>query len=196
MKEQYYGIDNSYRFINEDERYGDRVPVKLTDYERFNPDGSFFEWYDSIFERVSGVDRDETVKIAEVRILYSEDGAPLVTRGFVQYVLDTCVEGGSNWWADFYDFKPENLEVSLHIREKIREGGRRLGEFEECETVTTFHVTEEVIQRGVQIILSGETDIPVETVRLASLDWSYYEIDPTEADLVLQAGVFGRIIFG
>lgn len=189
--EKYFGIDNSYQYMNLDERYGDRVPVKLADYEELNPSGSFFEWYDGIFERLDG----GSVKIAEVRLLYLEDGeSPLVTRGFAQYVLMTCLEGGSNWWADFFDFKPEEMEVSLRVREKIREGGRRLVEFEEGET-GAFHVTEETIRRGVQVILSGETDIPEETVRLASLDWSYYDLDSPEADAILQAGIFGRRVF-
>ena len=90
--EKYFGIDNSYQYMNLDERYGDRVPVKLADYEELNPSGSFFEWEDGIYERIDGIG----VMIAEVRMPYLEEGeTPRVSRDFVESVMDTiCVEGG------------------------------------------------------------------------------------------------------
>jgi len=109
-------------------------------------------------------------------------------------VLAECVGGGSNWWGHFFGYKPEELEVSIRLREQIREGGKRLVEFE--EGLTVYRVDYRVIQRGVKIILSGETDVPLEVVRMYARDWTFYHVDSVEADLILQVGLFGRRVFG
>jgi len=182
--EKYFGIDNSYQYMNLDERYGDRVPVKLSDYEEFNPSGSFFEWEDGIYERIDGIG----VMIAEVRMPYLEEReTPRVSRDFVESVMDTiCVEGGlTNCWAWLSDYDPEKLEFSLRVRMDEEEG-----------KICIYRVTEEVIRRGVRIILSGETDVPIEAVRMYAREWRYLDVDPVNADAVIQVGLFGRVIFG
>ena len=181
--EKYFGIDNSYQYMNLDERYGDRVPVKLADYEELNPSGSFFEWEDGIYERIDGIG----VMIAEVRMPYLEEGeTPRVSRDFVESVMDTiCVEGGlTNCWAWLSDYDPEKLEFSLRVRMDEEEG-----------KICIFHVTEETIRRGVRLILSGETDVPIEAVRMYAREWRYLDVDPVDADAVIQVGLFGRVIF-
>ena len=182
--EKYFGIDNSYQYMNLDERYGDRVPVKLADYEEFNPSGSFFEWEDGIYERIDGIG----VMIAEVRMPYLEEGeTPRVSRDFVESVMDTiCVEGGpTNCWAWLSDYDPEKLEFSLRVRMDEEEG-----------KICIYRVTIETIQRGVQRILSGETEVPLEAVRMYAREWRYLDVDPVDADAVIQVGLFGRVIFG
>ena len=181
--EKYFGIDNSYQYMNLDERYGDRVPVKLSDYEEFNPSGSFFEWEDGIYEEVDGIG----VMIAEVRMPYLEEGeTPRVSRQFVESVIVTCIEGGAtNRWARVLDYQPEGLTATLQIRSGELEGG----------ATGIYRVTAETIRQGVNLILSGETDVPLETVRLYAREW-YLDVDSVEADMILQVGIFGKVIFG
>ena len=183
--EKFFGLSQeSYPFVNIDERFGDRVPVRLADYENFNPGGGFFEWEDGIYERIDGIG----VMIAEVRMPYLEEGeTPRVSRDFVESVMDTiCVEGGlTNCWAWLSDYDPEKLEFSLQVRMDEEEG-----------KICIYRVTEEVIRRGVEIILSGETDVPIEAVRMYAREWRYLDVDPVDADAVIQVGLFGRVIFG
>jgi len=179
---RFFGLDN-YRFVNIDERYGDEVPVEIQDYMTINPDGRFFEWEDGIYERIDGIG----VMIAEVRMPYLEEGeTPRVSRDFVESVMDTiCVEGGlTNCWAWLSDYDPEKLEFSLRVRMDEEEG-----------KICIYRVTEEVIRRGVRIILSGETDVPIEAVRMYAREWRYLDVDPVDADAVIQVGLFGRVIF-
>lgn len=183
LDNRFFGIDD-YRFVNIDERYGDEVPVEIQDYMRFNPEGHFFEWLDGIYEEVDGVG----VKVAVVRLpCLGEGELPVVSRDFVESVMDTiCIEGGvTNCWAWLSDYDPEKLEFSLRVRMDEEEG-----------KICIYRVTEEVIRRGVRIILSGETDVPLEAVRLYAREWRYLDVDPVDADAVIQVGLFGRVIFG
>jgi hypothetical protein len=121
-----------------------------------------------------------------------------VSRQFVESVIVTCLEGGvSNCWAVFSWYRPEEATVTLRVRKDEWEDGIRSGEFLAGET-GIYRVTAETIRQGVNIILSGETDLPLETVRAYAREWrrSDFDFGSIEADLILQAGVFGRIIFG
>jgi hypothetical protein len=121
-----------------------------------------------------------------------------VTRRFIESVVVTCVEGGiTNSWAVFSWYRPEEATVTLRVRKDEWEDGIRSGEFLASET-GIYRVTAETIRQGVNLILSGETDLPLETVRAYAREWrrSDFDFGSIEADLILQAGVFGRIIFG
>ena len=178
---RFANLDN-YRFVNIDERYGDQVPVEIQDYMSLNPDGRFFEWSDGLYEEIDGVG----VKIAVVRLpLLGEGELPAVSRYFAEAVIG-CIEGGAtNRWARVLAYQPERLTATL----QVRSGGLEEG------TPGIYRVTIETIQRGVQRILSGETEVPLETIRLYARDW-YIDMDTIEADMILQVGLFGKVIFG
>ena len=121
-----------------------------------------------------------------------------VTRRFIESVVVTCVEGGiTNSWAVFSWYKPKEATVTLRIRRDELEDGILAGEFESGET-GRYQITAEVIKRGVELILSGETDLPSETVRAYAREWgrSDFDFGSIEADSIIQVGLFGRIIFG
>jgi len=188
---RFFGIDN-YRFVNIDERYGDQVPVEIQDYMTINPDGRFFEWTDGLYEEVDGVG----VKIAVVRFpLLGEGEVPAVSKHFAEAVIVGSVEGGAtNRWARVLAYRPEKLTATLRLLPDKLEDCIQSGELEEGAT-GIYRVTIETIQQGVQRILAGETDVPLEAVRLYARDW-YLDIDSVEADMILQVGLFGRVIFG
>lgn len=188
---RFANLDN-YRFVNIDERYGDEVPVEIQDYMRFNPDGHFFEWLDGIYEQIDGVG----VKIAAVRLpCLGEGELPAVSRYFAEAVIIGCIEGGAtNCWARVLAYRPEKLTATLQMIPDELEDCIRSGELEEGST-GRYRVTIETIQRGVELILSGETDVPLETVRMYARDW-YIDMDSVEADMILQVGLFGKVIFG
>jgi len=188
---RFANLDN-YRFVNIDERYGDEVPVEIQDYMRFNPEGHFFEWLDGIYEEVDGVG----VKVAVVRLpLLGEGELPAVSRHFTEAVIIGCIEGGAtNRWARVLSYQPEKLTATLQMIPDELEDCISSGELEEGST-GIYRVTIETIQRGVQRILSGETEVPLETIRLYAREW-YMDIDSIEADTILQVGIFGKVIFG
>jgi len=121
-----------------------------------------------------------------------------ISRQFIESVVVGCVEGVcSNNWAWFSGYKPGKPEVTVHMRKEEIEEGIQLGEFEEGDDFT-FRVTSQVIRRGVQTILGGETDLPSETVRAYASQWRRvdFDVDSVAADIILQAGIFGKVIFG
>lgn len=189
---RFFNLD-SYRFVNIDERYGDQVPVEIQDYISINPDGHFFEWLDGLYEEVNGVG----VKIAVVRLpLLNEGELPAVSRRFAEAVIIGCIEeGATNRWARVLAYRPEKLTATLQMIPDELEARISSGELKEGST-GRYRVTIETIQRGVQRILSGETDVPLETVRLYARDWWYIDMDSIEADMILQVGIFGKVIFG
>lgn len=188
---RFANLDN-YRFVNIDERYGDEVPVEIQDYMSLNPDGRFFEWMDGLYEEIDGIG----VKVAAVRLpCLGEGELPSISRYFAEAVIIGCVEGGAtNLWARVLEYQPESLTATLQMLPDELEDCIRSGELEEGST-GIYRVTIETIQRGIQRILSGETDIPLETIRMYAREW-YLDVDSVEADRILQVGLFGRVIFG
>lgn len=121
-----------------------------------------------------------------------------ISRQFIESVIVTCVEGGiTNCWAVFSWYKPKEATVTIRIRRDQLEDGILAGEFESGET-GRYQITAEVIKRGVELILSGETDLPSETVRAYASQWRRvdFDVDSVAADIILQAGMFGKVIFG
>ena len=119
-----------------------------------------------------------------------------VSRYFAEAVIVGCIEGGAtNLWARVLAYQPEKLTATLQIIPDELEDCISSGELEEGST-GRYLVTIETIQRGVQRILSGETDVPLETVRMHARDWRYIDLDSIEADMILQVGLFGNVIFG
>jgi len=102
-------------------------------------------------------------------------------------LLITAIEGGINYWGAVKDYDPENGTVKV---------------WDEVEPSTTVHVVDvTTIERGIQILLEGYADTTAaknisKSVANYPSGKVFFDFDASDADCVLQCGIFGEIIYG
>ena len=119
----------------------------------------------------------------------------LVRVDFLSSIIVTAVEGGIQYWADVKDYiwdddDDHNLtHASVTIRSN--EGDDTLSEWTPVMMST--------VELGVNRIKGGELRINHEfrkIVALADIDSHAGEIDSEIADCIVQAGLFGKLVYG
>ncbi len=118
---------------------------------------------------------------------------------FLANVLVTAIEGGVGYWADVRDYywtedSQDNLSKRLltgaHAQVSDGLGSMQRGWFE---------VTPETIARGIQAIKAPGFQLNDRTrkaILLAEVENDAGEIDSEAADCIVQAALFGKIIYG
>lgn len=108
---------------------------------------------------------------------------------FLQDVLITAVEGGTGYWASVSDYHwdddaPDTARATLHDME---------------EDDREHRVTIDTIASGVRRIVHGEVQLNL-TLRTAitygSLHNDAGDIDADCADAIVQAALFGEVVYG
>lgn len=118
---------------------------------------------------------------------------------FLTDILTTAVEGGINYWATIVTYKwvdlpPAQYHVDLYETEEAEE-------IENDDDIKVFHVDIDVIAKGIGILLETRKDRGPEDYwaqfklanRTNSEDGDY---DADVADCILQAGLFGEVVYG
>lgn len=102
-------------------------------------------------------------------------------------ILTTAIESGAiDYWACDYEL------FKVH---RNSEGLVTMIEFQaedETEKVQTYRVGQRTIQRGINAVLSSDLDV-------ADYFKTYIvtnEIDSPTSDVIIQAGIFGQILYG
>jgi tryptophan synthase beta subunit len=105
-----------------------------------------------------------------------------VSDQYCKDVLVTCVEGGSNYWAEFRNIKRDSeLDVlELECRDK------------EDEDALWKMVTISDIRRGVEVATKAEFQVAARIKSSILED----DNDAESSDVILQAAVFGEVIYG
>ena len=109
-----------------------------------------------------------------------------VTASYVQDIFTTAIEGGVNYWADiesyqWNDDKPAEFKAVL-LAIASRWGG----------TPVKYHVDLAVMMKG--LTRYAET---YGVARLASLlDPDFGDYDAIDADMIVQFGIFGKVVYG
>ena len=111
---------------------------------------------------------------------------------FLACVLVTAVEGGVNYWAEVREYRvvegEDRLFVSVSVEIRDAEGE---GEWQA--------VTLDTVEKGIAKIKTREIRLNREIVAevlLGDRDPKYADIDATAADCIIQAGLFGDIVYG
>jgi hypothetical protein len=93
------------------------------------------------------------------------------------YLFITALEGGINYWARVTEYEPEGEFYATII---------------DVSENTTYRVDRQTISNGLALAKEYEKDIW--SVPELPHDWD--DFDAGDADVVLQLGLFGEIIFG
>lgn len=136
---------------------------------------------------------------------------------FLTDILCTAVEGGIGYWSQCSDyawserFSRDERGVTLYVDAHDVNATDILAEsdLDEVETfggtveVHRFRVTLDHIANGINTVASGEGGVNSGYVKLALLaaiegqeELVECDIDSDAADIFLQAGVFGKVIYG
>lgn len=117
---------------------------------------------------------------------------------FLRDIAITAVEGGITYWAALKRYKwssaqPASLDHMLKFPQISIAPSEDPDDFKPCD------ITVRVIQRGVRAIASGV--VPVRSdlraaVLMGDRDNDASDIDADAADVIVQAGLFGEIVFG
>lgn len=133
---------------------------------------------------------------------------------FLTDVLTTAVEGGIGYWSRAEDYcwsveDPAERGVTLHVSAEDIEPGDLTLPFGHStgtdswsgETIPFYTVRVGLpdIARGVGIVTRGEAGVAsdyVGRIHGASIENDCGDMDALDADIVVQAAIFGKVIYG
>lgn len=105
-----------------------------------------------------------------------------VSDQYCKDILVTCVEGGSNYWANFRNVK---RDVELDILEcEVRD--------KEGDSLEWKKITIEDIRKAVAVVMKPEFNLHDSYKAMVAND----DNDATSSDAILQAAMFGEVIYG
>lgn len=115
---------------------------------------------------------------------------------FLANVLVTAVEGGSNYWAEFSDYKwREDI-----IRRNMTDASVTCTVLDNRgypDPKQVHKVTLNTIAKGIKVCKGLKLNQTIKaSILLADADPENADIDGDAADCILQAALFGEIVFG
>jgi hypothetical protein len=138
----------------------------------------------------------------------SDERARFLRARFLSDIITTAVEGGTGYWAQVSQYQyVDDMETPPVVRICV---GRREGD----ETRAVLHplrdddsgyeqegkvITPDVIATGISRIVSGEVEVRSDLKRWiteGARDNEGGMIDAEAADVIVQAGIFGEVIYG
>jgi hypothetical protein len=119
---------------------------------------------------------------------------------FLLDVFVTAMEGGIGYWSACHEYHWEAEDPLLPgdlygFYAKVREWDEENGEY----TGDLLLINDAVIARGINLILKGEVKLNSEIKDWIAKDSRLNEcgmIDACAADCIVQAGLFGKIVYG
>ncbi|MGA2977941.1 MAG: hypothetical protein ABSF77_21795 [Spirochaetia bacterium] len=105
-------------------------------------------------------------------------------------IFVTACEGGINYWASFERYHHSHGEAPDH------EGF--FAKILDTEEVKRYEIHRATIQNGLKAILSGKVNLRSDiksSIALASIETDAGYIDADGADCIVQAGLFGHVIY-
>ncbi len=103
---------------------------------------------------------------------------------FALTVIETAMEGGINYWANVRGYNKKKISIKI---------------IEYCEEKQVKHdVTPETIQKAIHRLKRGDVPYLCDELRCSLIGKSYatpeeIDIDASDADLIVQVGLFGEI---
>jgi len=138
-----------------------------------------------------------------------------VPEGVLSDILITAVEGGIGYWARGYNYhwsdeNPETTSITVIEFEEAAALGYDIWSYwNELDTAHdngdkdlngyTWGVTIHTIESGIQAILNDSHPSPLKTrlleyvTDIENADWDF---DAVDADVIVQMGLWGKVIYG
>ena len=107
----------------------------------------------------------------------------MITENFIDDIRVTAIEGGVDYWTLTYN--PNKQEL--------------IYENPDADGYLSVILDDELITRGIDLILSGKVSINKQIknyIQIAYDEQYAGHIDVVAADCIVQAGIFGEIVYG
>jgi hypothetical protein len=127
------------------------------------------------------------------------------------YTFTSAIEGGINYWAKVLKYSAKdnpktkedwgNFSATIQVTEFSEdETDPRLASSVNGQmTGKTYKVDRSTLSKGMRLVASGKTNVhPSYASRFAVAlkDSASADLDALDADIAIQAGIFGEVIFG
>lgn len=115
---------------------------------------------------------------------------PELRAEFLWDIFVTACEGGINYWASF--------ELYHHSHGGIPDHEGFIARIVDTEEVKRYEIQQATIENGLRIVLSGKANLRSDlksSIALASMETDAGYIDAEAADCIVQAGLFGHILY-
>lgn len=113
-----------------------------------------------------------------------------------QDVMVTIIEGGSNYWAEFRNIKRSEGKDWHYESFEMHDAGA----FDERDLTDKWQTCDvHTIARGIEAMLNGKVKVSASIIGAAALlrcDPENADDDAEIADCIVQAGLYGSIVFG
>lgn len=112
------------------------------------------------------------------------------------YIITTAIEGGINYWANVLDYKWTDPE--LNKGDTVYSAYAKIVETDENKTHEIKHP---VIKKAFATLRRGQVEGLAEDYRARLIGQLHLsaedmDIDAADADIVVQVGLFGKVIYG
>lgn len=115
---------------------------------------------------------------------------------FLSDVIVTAIEGGIGYWAVCLQYQWEgNVVVTDHRQH----GGGTLAIISPTDTGSIYTITPNTIAHGIAVLQADSTVCAAslrDKILAASRENDAGEIDSEAADVIVQAGLFGEVVYG
>ena len=114
-----------------------------------------------------------------------------VTKFFLNDVIVCAVEGGIGYWSQVRDYRWEKDDDW-----NITEASATVVPFDDPKV---YKLTWETVEDGIRKVLAGTVKVHssyVGSIAVAAAEGDAGEIDAELADIIVQAGLFGEVIYG
>lgn len=119
-----------------------------------------------------------------------------VREQFLSDVITTAIEGGIGYWSVCLQYQYEGNVVVIDGKDY---GGGTRATISPLDTDDIWHVTPDTIARGISVIREREDFCRLairDTILAASRENDGGEIDADGADVIVQAALFGELVYG
>lgn len=121
---------------------------------------------------------------------------------FLRDILCTAVEGGTNYWAQVSGIKREGYRADAKVGEPGFSDWSYVGYtlHDMQEDGKKHRVTSATVERGIKL-LTQDTKVKLsenlrKSILLANVTLDGGDIDSNIADCIVQAGIFGEVVYG
>jgi hypothetical protein len=101
------------------------------------------------------------------------------TKEQLKDIVITAIEGGVNYWAQVSQYDPDNGSATLH----------EMDDDNPAAVIKVHKVSLSTVRKGLKLALESEH----EHIRVISVSDI---LDADDADIIIQLGIFGEIIYG
>lgn len=120
---------------------------------------------------------------------------------FLADIITTAIEGGIGYWSQCsqYQWVDDDGRIRVVVGERRPNEGARATIEDIEDDQREYHVTPSVIQNGLRAIVDGKVQVNDrirQSIAEGDAESDAGQMDADDADVIVQAGLFGEVRYG